>query len=300
MNRLFRRLLLILLIISSLSGQTVFAEDYDLDTYVYNHLENRDTEFYIDYYDKYGIKDKIEGIAKKDDYLYLSLDKFSYEIQGDTAILKVSYKTTKDQEEYINQELTKIISNIIKDNMSDFEKVRAINQYLVDRFEYDYSLVSNNAYSALTTGKTACEGYALTACKMFNLIGIENRVIIGSLDGVPHCWNLVKFNNKWYQLDITNNDALGNNKFFLRKDSILKSNGFSWDSSKYPECDEDYAKGWNLINNKWYFFDDDIGMKTGWIYYNGKWYYCYPSTGIMASDTVIDGYRIDSSGAWIS
>ncbi len=300
MNRLFRKLLLMLLIISSLSGQAVFAEDYDLNTYIYNHLENWDTEFYIDYYDKYGIKDKIESIAKKDDYLYLSLDKLSYEIQGNTATLKVSYKTTKDQEEYINQELTKIISNIIKDNMSDFEKVREINQYLVDRFEYDDSLVSNNAYSALTTGKTACEGYALTACKMFNLIGIKNRVVIGSLDGVPHGWNLVKLNNKWYQLDITNNDALGNNKFFLRKDSVLKNNGFSWDSSKYPECDEDYAKGWNLINNKWYFFDDDIGMKTGWIYYNGKWYYCYPGTGIMASNTVIDGYRVDSSGAWIS
>lgn len=300
MKRFIRSVLLVLLlIVSSLSGQIVFAADYDLNTDIYNHLENWDTEFEIPYY-KSDALDLVQSIAKKDDYLSLSLKKIVYERVGKSVTLKVTYKTTKEQEEYVNQELTQIISNIIKDNMSGFEKVRAINEYLVGRFEYDDSLVSNNAYSALATGKTTCQGYALAACKMLNLVDIENRIVIGSLDGVPHGWNLVKLNNKWYQLDVTSNDALSNNKFFLRKDSILKNNGFTWDSSKYPECDEDYAVGWNLINDKWYFFDNNDGMKTGWIYYKDKWYYCYTSTGVMASNTVIDGYRVGSSGAWIS
>lgn len=299
MKRLIRSIVLALLIASSLCGQTVFAADNDLNTYIYNHLENWDTEFDIPDYESDSL-DLVQNIAEKDDYLSLSLSKLVYERSGNNVTLKVTYKTTKSQEDYITQELTKVVNNMNKNNMSDFEKVIAINQYLVNRFEYDDSLVSNNAYSALTTGKTTCQGYALATCKLLDLVGIENRIVIGSLDGVPHGWNLVKLNNKWYQLDVTNNDALGNNKFLLRKDSVLKNEGFSWDSSKYPVCDEDYAKGWNLINNKWYFFDDDIGMKTGWIYYNGKWYYCYPSTGVMASNTVIDGYRVDSSGAWIS
>ena len=31
---------------------------------------------------------------------------------------------------------------------------------------------------------------------------------------------------------------------------------------------------------------------------NGTWYYLY-SDGAMASNTVIDGYSLDASGAWI-
>lgn len=347
MKKFIKNLLLIVLIISAIGGQTVFAADYDLNTYIYNHLENWDAEFDIPYY-KSDVLDLVKSIAGKDDYLSVSLNRLVYERSGDTATLKVDYKTTKAQEEYVNQELTKIISNIITDKMSDFEKVKTINQYLIDRFEYDDSLVSNNAYSALTTGKTTCQGYALTTCKMLDLAGVENKIVIGTLNGVGHGWNLVKLNGKWYQLDVTNNDVLGNNKYFLRKDSILKADGFTWDSSKYPQCDEDYdytsnianiinnqsknyvqsssgyksnldgvwsidngkwyflkntknyAKGWNLIDDKWYFFGYDYDMITGWIYYGGKWYYCYPDSGEMASNTVINGYTVDYTGAWVA
>ena len=41
-------------------------------------------------------------------------------------------------------------------------------------------------------------------------------------------------------------------------------------------------------------------MMTGWIKdANGKWYYLY-STGVMASNTTISGYKIGSNGAWIN
>ena len=41
-------------------------------------------------------------------------------------------------------------------------------------------------------------------------------------------------------------------------------------------------------------------MQTGWIYSSGKWYYCYPVSGNMATNTIINGYRVDSSGAWVA
>ncbi|OVE68582.1 cell wall-binding protein [Clostridium diolis] len=341
MRNVIRNLLLGLIIISAIMGQPVFAADNDLNSYVYNHLENWDTEFQIDYY-KSDVLEVVQNIAKDDDYLMRSLEKMVYERVGDKATLKVTYRTTKDQELYINQELTKVVNSITTNGMSDFDKVKAINEYLINRFEYDDSLVSNNAYSALTTGKTTCQGYAMTAYKMLKLAGVENKIIIGNLDGVPHGWNLVKLNNKWYHLDVTNNDALGNNKYFLRQDKVLKNDGFTWKESDYPECSEDYnyennkassyagllselksnrdgkwnlvnsawyflentgryATGWNIIDNNWYYLGNDGVIKTGWIYSNGKWYYCYPGSGAMALNSVIDGkYRVDSNGAWIS
>jgi putative LPXTG-motif protein cell wall anchor domain protein len=46
-------------------------------------------------------------------------------------------------------------------------------------------------------------------------------------------------------------------------------------------------------------------MVTGWKMINDKWYYFYEKTegnmpkGAMAQNTVINGYRVDSNGAWI-
>ena len=354
MKKFIKNLLLGLIIISAISGQPVFAVDYDLDTSVYNHLENWDTEFDIDYY-KSDVLDVIRDIAKKDDYLTISLKKLVYERVDGNATVKVTYLTTKEQEEYVNKELTRIINSIITNNMSDFDKIKTINKYIIDRYSYDDSLVSNNVYSALTTGKATCQGYAMTAYKMLNLAGIENRIIVGELGGVAHGWNLVKLNGKWYHLDTTNDDVV-NDKYFLKNDSYLRNNKFTWEVNDYPICDENYeatsnssinnstknvtqntqelnnygqisngyktnidgkwysnngswyflkntgiyATGWNIIDNKWYCLGSNGVMQTGWIYDSGKWYYCYPGSGDMATNAIIDWYRVDATGAWIA
>ena len=58
--------------------------------------------------------------------------------------------------------------------------------------------------------------------------------------------------------------------------------------------------GWiKDTNGVWYYLSADGAMKTGWLKdTNGKWYYLNAS-GEMAFNTVIDGYTVDSSGAWI-
>lgn len=56
--------------------------------------------------------------------------------------------------------------------------------------------------------------------------------------------------------------------------------------------------GWQLINEKWYYFDNNGYMKTGWIQTDGKWYYMYEN-GSMAKDTSINGYKLGSDGAWV-
>ena len=89
-------------------------------------------------------------------------------------------------------------------------------------------------------------------------------------------------------------------------------------------------KAWQQINNNWYFFNEDGSLKTGWLqdasnncYFldsskNGnegvllsgwQWIdgYCYyfegsnkNTFGKMHANTVIDGYKIDSTGRWIN
>lgn len=99
-------------------------------------------------------------------------------------------------------------------------------------------------------------------------------------------------------------------------DRWIKSGSLWW----YRHADGSYTRSdWEKINGKWYYFDANGWMKTGWLklgntwYYltengdrvescwkwiNGKCYYFY-SNGSMASNTTIDGYYVDVSGAWI-
>lgn len=57
--------------------------------------------------------------------------------------------------------------------------------------------------------------------------------------------------------------------------------------------------GWINDGTDWYYLNPSGEMKTGWHKdSNGKWYYLLES-GKMAHDTVVNGYTIDSNGAWV-
>lgn len=323
MNKLIIKITIGLAMISTVSINSVkptFAatQDYnmqEIEESIYDHLEDWDTSFRISYYEQ-DVLDLIKKVAKKDDYLDISLTRLEYRSRGTEATVNVTYRTTIEQENYINNELKRILNSIISTNMSDFDKVKAINKYLIDRYQYDYSLVSNNAYTALTTGKTTCQGYAMTTYKMLKLAGLENRIITGTLNGVAHGWNLVKVDGQWYHLDITNNDSTNSSKYFLKSDDVLRKEGFQWVAEDYPKCNSSYdqsatilkynsywhkqgyswyfmkssgynATGWNYIGGKWYYFGADGKMKTGWIYDNRKWYYL-SNNGDMRTGWIYD------------
>lgn len=335
MSKLVKKIAMGLIIVSIISmnfEKGVFADSNDyylqeVEDSILNHLEDWDTSFNIDYYNKDAL-DLVREVSRKDDYLNMSITRLEYIGNGKESTINVTYRTTSEEENKIDDELESVINSIITPDMSDADKVKAINKYLVDRYEYDYTLVSNNAYKALTIGKTTCQGYAMTAYKMFKLAGVENKIITGTLNGVAHGWNLVKVNGNWYHIDITNNDSTNDiNRFLLKSDSDLIKEGFVWEYDDYPKCPANYydelkdldsngywyeesgswylmtesgqkATGWNYIDGQWYYLGNDGKMQIGWIYDAGNWYYCR-SNGAMAINTTIDGYAVDSNGVWI-
>ncbi len=71
--------------------------------------------------------------------------------------------------------------------------------------------------------------------------------------------------------------------------------------NKFYYFDQDgwMQTGWQKISDKWYYFNSSGEMMTGWILDSGKWYYLN-GFGIMLSDTITpDGYWLGSDGAMI-
>ena len=95
-------------------------------------------------------------------------------------------------------------------------------------------------------------------------------------------WSL--YNGKWY---------------FMNENGIMQT-GWKLVNNKWYYLNEngDMSTGWKFVNNRWYYLNEDGDMATGWKLVNNKWYYLNPN-GDMAYNTVINGYKLDSSGAWI-
>lgn len=129
-------------------------------------------------------------------------------------------------------QFNKNIADLIKgaEQVSDdFEKVRFINQLLIDKITYSFCSSYDNgqtiylpeaayihsAYGALVNGKAVCEGYAKAMKVLLDKLQIPCVLVSGYAQGLeangyePHMWNAVKLDGHWYGIDVTWNDGEG-------------------------------------------------------------------------------------------
>lgn len=180
---------------------------------------------------------------------------------------KINYLTTKSQEVAVQKKVDQVLANIITPLMTTFQKVKAVNDYVVSNAVYGENTKSSphSAYALLMEGQAVCQGYALLTYKMLNQIGVEVQYVVGVVNGnEDHAWNLVKVDGKWYHLDTTWNDPLPNRvgtssyDYFLVTDSQLKKD-HKWVTSDYPAATSTtYSYMQNVhyaqqLNNSLYF-----------------------------------------------
>jgi len=157
-----------------------------------------------------------------------------------------SYK--QSEVDYVYREAQAIVKSLVNDSMSDYDKLRAIYQYITDRVKYDQNFyeqnvprVSYTAYGALKYNIAVCEGYSELLNVMLNLAGVENQIITGTIrsSGVPHAWNLVRIDGVMYHVDSTWDSGNMTWLYFLRSDEYMRNNR-TWTESNYPAAPRDY------------------------------------------------------------
>ena len=134
-----------------------------------------------------------------------------------TSSLKYTYDCTQDDVdaafELIDSEVQNITS-LINDNMSDYEKVLLVHDYIVNNYEYDTRLFSetergqeNRWLDEMVKEKRGvCQGYTHLFKYVMDKIGIECQSV--SATELQHIWNKVKINGEWYNIDLTFDDPV--------------------------------------------------------------------------------------------
>lgn len=168
--------------------------------------------------------------------------------------IKLSYsrsiKDIKSHQKEIKNEKTKFFQNNIREDMSDYEKVLEIHDYIVEKGEYDTRLFSEgdvppesySTYGILALGVGVCESYAKSMKYLLDDAGIESMIVIGTSRGENHAWNLVRIEDEYYHIDSTWNDPITedgsqiirHNFFNLSDEQIGKTH--DWIKEDYPKA----------------------------------------------------------------
>lgn len=204
---------------------------------------------------------KHTGQPKEGDYILWKYKKYSCGLSAQYDSVKYNievtynftYYSTKAQEKELDKKVDEIIKGLNLSGNSDYEKIVKIYDYMCENVTYDWEGLEDStndneysAYDALCKNSAVCQGYSSAVYRLMLTAGIDCRIIIGSYNGDPHAWNIVKLNSKYYLLDST---ADAGKKQYLRflkgkndfpgyeADSRYKSEEFT---SNYPISDTSY------------------------------------------------------------
>ncbi len=251
---MIRRIITAVLSLSLIAGvavpvvctDTVSASDvvsYSADS-VYNekvlemrgHFLNRDKEFSIEFpseiYSGFDdlrliISDAVteNGNPIGGDYLKKNCGSMCYTsytgIDSTTVKMKVNYYTTAEQEAELSEKVADIIASLDFGSGSDYEKTKAIYDYIKNNVEYADSFDDElifTAYGASVNGVAVCQGYSVLLYRMLMEAGVNCRILPGTAAGGSHLWNMAEIDGIYYLMDVTFDSTVGmeKNLFFLR------------------------------------------------------------------------------------
>lgn len=219
-------------------GMPVFAESAAEEWLALN-LINGKTEFSVEAFPELQTKEVLVDTLLKayhQNPYVLGLYRYGYNYK--TKMVKIEYVYSDDErikrQEEISKAVREISAELIKDNMSEDDKQLAIYNYLESNTQYDKKALetatqnnfkkqkdsqhedSFNAYGILVKKVGVCQSYANAYKLLCTQAGLKCDVATGFLSGnLPHAWNYVKVNDKWYQTDITNNGKSTGVPFYL-------------------------------------------------------------------------------------
>ncbi len=168
--------------------------------------------------------------------------------------IKVTHLYSNEEIDRIDKDIDLLIENVIKDSMSDKEKILALHDYIINNTKYDVERANSETNSSeydsarilgvLYDHYAICSGYADLMSVILEKLNIPNYKISSE----THVWNALYLDNEWWHLDLTWDDPISTSG----KD-ILDHSYFLIDSKTLRELD---------AGIKDHIYDKDIYMEV--------------------------------------
>jgi len=155
-------------------------------------------------------------------------------LSGETGQLDDKDRETLDM-------ASKVVDEVIKDDMTPYEKERAIYDWMTHNLDQDEGLLTviprteadcDNPYGVLKYHNAVCVGYATTFRLFMQMLEIPCKIVHNT--ECYHSWDLVQLDGDWYHTDIYSDANSGSYAHFNLNDTMLSRSGQSWDTSYFP------------------------------------------------------------------
>ena len=124
------------------------------------------------------------------------------------------------------QQAQSVVNQVIQPGMSDLDKELALHDYIINNCRYlidEENRHTGDARGFFDYGCCQCSGYCDTFWLLGTMAGLDVEIISGevndpldpdtaqkyNVDSNGHAWNLIQLDGKWYGLDVTWDDPVG-------------------------------------------------------------------------------------------
>lgn len=210
----------------------------------FKSIEDYEMFVFEEYYNKTNVVFK--SYFHKEDILDWDIKKF------DKALVKIE-KIVED----INRKAIMCTKNIGIFDISLY-KIIFFTEYLYRNILYNYMFfdVSKIPYSyipiklkkeknniqsieGILNGRSICEGYSNIATIVLNKLGVKCSKVIAKLEDGTHAWNIIKYNNNWYNTDFT---------MVIEKNEYFENEGINFNLEYFMISDEKINKKYSILN----------------------------------------------------
>lgn len=152
----------------------------------------------------------------------ITVDRFG-EVRYVTFTYYIHYYTTVDMETELDRGVESLLAELDLETCSDYEKAKAIYDYICKNVEYDNLHASQSSYvlkyttyAALLHKKAVCQGIALLYYRLACELDLDARVIFGKAGNVNHTWLIVRLGDSYFNLDPTWDLGASSYRYFLK------------------------------------------------------------------------------------
>ena len=184
-----------------------------------------------------------------------------HEIYDDSKVI-AAYKSgdadgLDSEDAFVLDKLKEVIGDVIKDDMTDYEKEKAIYDWQQNWTTYGEENLNPIAaaandytpYGVLRSHNAICVGNATTFKLFMDALDIPCKIIHSTENG-EHAWNIVQLDGDWYHVDLTFDGGVEGRPgyaYFNVPDSIKDDGSWPWDHSEIPAANG--SKYCYLLNN---------------------------------------------------
>ena len=196
-------------------------------------------------------------------------------LSGEVISYEITPAADRESRDYLRTQLEaaadKCISGIPAD-ASDYQKIKAVYEYLIDTTDYDSDSPDNqNIQSALLNHCSVCAGYSKAFQYILHRMGMFCTYVTGkTTDGGDHGWNIVRIGDIYYHVDVTWGDPVFVNEmedtssvtamnynYLCCTDAEIYRTHIPQVSVPLPECNDDSYNYYKLNGMYYDSFDYD-------------------------------------------